>query len=578
MTAPVSPAAETLPPAVRARLDRFDRERFGPRLLARDPGLWGDDPVHREVAAHRLGWIDAPETMRTRVPELEAFAFEIRAAGFTHAVLLGMGGSSLAPEVLRLTCGVAPGGLELSVLDDTSPDAVRRVSATHDPATTLCLVSSKSGTTLEVAAFEKYFHHWVAGARGAEAGSAFVAITDPGTPLERLARARGYRRVFLNPPDIGGRYSALSLFGLVPAALLGIDPNVLLDGARAELARLRGAAQEVPGLRLGAFLGELACHGVDKVTLVYGRELAPLGAWIEQLLAESTGKEGRGLIPIAGEPLGPPEVYGRDRVFVGADLGGPEAEGEERLARLKAAGHPVLRWVLPSRDALGAEFMRWEIATAAAGAVLGVDPFDEPNVTEAKQATQAVLERFLAQGSFPATSALAERGALKAYTPSPTAAALRSRVADAGDPLAWATALASLAAPGDYFAVLAYLHRTPARLERLERLRLAARDATRLAATLGFGPRFLHSTGQLHKGGPNSGIFLQLTCDEPELEIPGERYGFGALRRAQAAGDYEVLERRGRRLLRVHLGAEVEAALDRLIEAFSPADRVGTTS
>jgi glucose-6-phosphate isomerase len=533
-------------PAFEARLRSLEASGFATRLARHDPTLWSGDPAHQRVAANRLGWLASPAAMIRGIDDLASFAAGIAREGFTHAVLLGMGGSSLAPEVLRLVLGLRPGALDLAVLDNTSPAAVRAMTEAHDLGRTLFIISSKSGGTLEVTSFEEHCFAAVMATRGAEAGRSFIAITDPGTSLEKHAAARGYRRVFLNPPDIGGRYSALSYFGLVPAALLGADLRVLLGAAVAEAATL-GQATPVAGsgVVLGAALGELALAGCDKVTLVLDPRIAPLGSWIEQLIAESTGKNGRGLVPIADEPLGPPGEYGSDRVFVEVALEATRPDTAKALGRLEAAGHPVLRWTWPGgagTDAvLGAEFVRWEIATATAGAVLGVDPFDEPNVAEAKEATRATLDRSLAAGGIP------ER-------------------APGGS--ADLTALLERAHPGDYFATLAYLHRTPVIHARLERLRVAVRDRSRLATTLGYGPRYLHSTGQLHKGGPNTGLFLLLTADEGEdVPIPGERFGFAALRRAQALGDLEVLERHGRRALHLHLGAGIERGLDDLVAA-----------
>jgi hypothetical protein len=430
------------------------------------------------------------------------------------------------------------------VLDDTSPAAVRAVTRAHDMKRTLFVVSSKSGGTIEVTSFERHFYEQVQAARAARAGESFVAITDPGTPLDALARSRGYARVFANPPDIGGRYSALSYFGLVPAALIGADVKRLLAGA-AEEAGLADSAGP-PGVALGAALGELARAGRDKLTLVLAPAIGHLGVWIEQLIAESTGKDGRGIVPVADEPLAPPGAYGADRVFVAIGIG-PAPATDERLDALERAGHPVLRWSRASATDLGAEFMRWEIATATAGAVLGVDPFDEPNVAEAKEATRATLDRFLASGRF----------ALPPDTAPGAVAGLLDR-----------------ARPGDYFAILAYLHRTPGIHERLTRLRLAARDRARLATTLGYGPRYLHSTGQLHKGGPDTGLYLVLTAEEgDDVPILGERYGFAALRHAQAAGDLEVLGRHGRRVAHLHLEGALEPALDRLIAGLATAAR-----
>ena len=555
--------------AVDARLRELEASNFAARLGSRDDSLWGDDPAHRAVARNRLGWLESPTLMRREAEALRAFTAEVAGDGFTHAVLLGMGGSSLAPEVLRRTFGVRPGALDLEVLDSTSPAAVRELASRIELPRTFFLVSSKSGGTIEVSAFEKYFFEWTRATLGDRAGRSFAAITDPGSPLAALAQARGYRRTFLNPPTIGGRYSALSCFGLVPAALIGADVEALLDTALAEARELGAGASaaQKPGLALGAALGELALTGRDKVTLVLGEELAALGSWIEQLLAESTGKDGLGLVPVADEPLGPPSLYGADRAFVAVTQRPFPPATESRLAALRAAGHPVVRWTLPTLASLGAEFMRWEIATATAGAVLGVDPFDEPNVTESKQATQAVLAEALEAGRSPETYWLAESDGIAIEAPVSVADAIEARVADRERTAEWLPALFGLERPGDYVALCAFLHRTPARHERLQRLRLACRAATRLATTLGYGPRFLHSTGQLHKGGPNCAIILQLTADDGHpVPIPGERYDFAALIRAQAAGDYEVLERRRRRVMRIHLGRDVERALDALIE------------
>jgi hypothetical protein len=477
--------------------------------------------------------------------------------------------------VLCRALGVARSHLDLAVLDNTSPAAVADLLDRRDPARTLFVVSSKSGSTVEVSSFERLAFPWVEAKRGAEAGRAFLAITDPGTPLERMARERGYRRVFLNPADIGGRYSALSCFGLVPAALIGADLDGLLDAALAE-ARASGpdaSAEGNPGLRLGAALGELGLAGRDKVTLLFGPPFESLGSWVEQLIAESTGKEGRGLVPVVDETLAPPEAYGADRVFVAVTVGPPATDLARRLAALREAGHPVIQWTRPSATSLGAEFLRWEIGTVVAGAVLGIDPFDEPNVAEAKQATHALLERFLGDGALPRPEPLASARGIEVAAPPAIAEMLRPRVSDPADPLAWAGALSGLARAGDYFALLAYLRPTPERHERLTRLRETARLHSGCATTLGYGPRFLHSTGQLHKGGPNRGVFLQIVASEGDLAIPGERYGFRTLQQAQALGDYQVLDRRGRRVLRLDLGGDVERGLDELAGAMSEASR-----
>jgi glucose-6-phosphate isomerase/transaldolase/glucose-6-phosphate isomerase len=547
------------------RAEALRRARVPARLLASDDALWGDDAARRAVAKNRLGWVRSAFAMRERAGELRTFAHEVTARGIRRVLLLGMGGSSLAPEVLARVCGPQAGGLPLKVLDDTSPAAVREAVATHDPATTLVVVSSKSGGTVEVASFERVFFARARAVLGERAGAQFVAITDPGTSLEAQAREKRYARVFTNPADIGGRYSVLSCFGLVPAALLGLDPRELCDAAIAEhdaFAR-EGAPGEAgsEALAIGAALGELARAGRDKLTLVLAPALAPLGAWVEQLVAESTGKDGRGILPVDGERLASPEAYGNDRVFVSVSLGAPDDPTARALAALEAAGHPVLRWQRDSVAQLGAEFLRWELVTAIAGAVIDVDPFDEPNVAEAKAATNTVLERVRTGGSTPADPARAVDGALELHV-APT---LELGEGGAG---AWARALARLARPGDYAAILAFLHRTGARTAAIERVRHAWRAAAHVATTVGYGPRYLHSTGQLHKGGPATGVFLQLTAEEGDEAIPGQSYGFRTLRDAQAAGDFDVLARRGRRVARVHVRGDVDAGLSRLAEAF----------
>jgi hypothetical protein len=514
--------------------------------------------VRSRRARTRCAPLDAPAALRAKAAELKAFAAEVAAEGFTHAVLLGMGGSSLAPEVFRLTFGVAPGALALTVLDNTSPAAVKAVTASHDLSRTLFVVASKSGDTIEVTSFEKHFFAAVQAVRGAEAGRSFVAITDPNTSLGKLAETRGYRRTFVNAPDIGGRYSALSYFGLVPAALIGVDVDALLASAAPELEALRADGGD--GMALGAALGELARSGRDKLTIIASPAFASVGVWIEQLVAESTGKSGRGIVPVAEETLAGPDAYGSDRVFVAIGSPSLPAATAHALDLLAAEGHPVFRWDSPALTDLGGDMLRWEIATAAASAVLEVDPFDEPNVSEAKAATQAVLKQFLADGRFPERTASATWGALSAFVP-------KSAAAPGADAYEWLAGLLAQVGAGDYVALLAYLDATPQRIVALQALRHAVRSRTRAATTLGIGPRFLHSTGQLHKGGANNGVFLQLTTDEGDLPIPGEPYGFGVLRAAQAAGDFAVLETRGRRVLRVHLGADADAGLAALVKA-----------
>jgi glucose-6-phosphate isomerase len=498
--------------AISDRLEQVDRERVLERVWARDHTVWKSDPTE---ISNRLGWLEVVGAMRGRVDELEAFAQAAASDGLGTAVLLGMGGSSLAPEVLMSTFGAAGGALELIVLDTTHPATIERVTAELDLDRTLFVVASKSGTTIETRSHLEHFWRLVPD------GGRFVAITDPGSPLGDLARQRGFRSCFENPDDIGGRYSALSLFGLVPAALIGAPLHELLDGADA-MAAATGpsvAAPENPGAILGATLGEAARAGLDKLTLALPEEIASLGDWIEQLVAESTGKERVGIVPVVGEPLAGPDAYGDDRVFVASG----EREGLDPLDR---AGHLVLRLPYEGEAGLGGEFFRWELATAVAGHVLGINPFDQPNVQEAKDATAEVL------------------AAGRAESP---------ELDDAG-------ALLARVSPGDYVAITAFVDRTAETEAELQRVRRAIRDRHRVATTVGFGPRFLHSTGQLHKGGPDEGVFLQVVDAgrDADVAIPGRAYSFGTLIDAQALGDLRALRARGRRVARV--------TLDRLAE------------
>ncbi len=503
------------------------------RLLAKDAWLWSEDAEQQAKIRERLGWLALPDTMAVRRAELEEFGQEVRARRYQRAVLLGMGGSSLAPEVLQATFGAAPGRPELTVLDTTDPASILALEGSLDLSQTLFIVSSKSGTTLETLSLFRYFAPKVRAVSGGSLDN-FIAITDPGTPLEELASRERFWRCFLNPPDVGGRYSALSYVGLVPAAVIGVDIRLLLDSAR----RLDPRA----GVGLGAALAELAENGRDKVTFLPGG-LRGFGAWAEQLIAESTGKEGKGLVPVDGEPLGQPDVYGNDRVFVRLKCADRPDGLDEQVSALESAGQPVITIDVAYAYDLGREFLRWEIATATVGALLGVNPFDEPNVQEAKDATSAILERGSLDPDVSGETLTPYNGALVMV------------------PLRGAQA-------GSYFAIQAFIQRKPEHDELLARLRAAVRFATRLATTAGYGPRYLHSTGQLHKGGPDKGIFLQLTADDPqELPIPDSRYGFSVLKRAQALGDLRALQSKGRRVMRVHLGADATAGLARVLES-----------
>jgi RpiB/LacA/LacB family sugar-phosphate isomerase len=524
---------------------RLTARKVVERLWAGDPRAFTPDTAHDKSIRNRLGWLRSPDESAASLGELGALAAQVRQAGLRQAVLLGMGGSSLCPEVLAHTFGGQPGieGIPLTVLDSTDPEAVAAVLRAVDLTRTLFVVSSKSGGTIEVRSFERFF--WD---KTGKAGSQFVAITDPGTELDRMATEKGYRAVLRNPPDIGGRYSALSLFGLLPAALLGIDVGQLLERARRMAAACRApSVLGNPGAELGGAMAAAARAGRDKLTLLAAPEIASLGSWIEQLVAESTGKLGKGILPVDGEPLGPPAAYGPDRLFVTMRLAsGAPAASEETITALRAAGHPVVELVLPDRYDLGAEFFRWEVATAVAGAALVENPFDEPNVTEAKQATAKLLESFARDRKLPGAPAVApdDRAAILAHL--------------------------DRAGPGQYLALCAFFLRTDGRHELLERLRLDCRDRLRVATTLGYGPRFLHSTGQLHKGGPATGVFLQLVTEgrpESDLPVPGDPFTFGVLRDAQALGDFQVLQAHGLPALRVQLGPDVEAGLARLLSA-----------
>jgi transaldolase/glucose-6-phosphate isomerase len=530
--------------AVEKRLEQWTQADFAKRMWSKDYTLWARNP--NEIT-NRLGWLRLPETMLEHAEDIARFADDVRGDGVEHVVLLGMGGSSLAPDVFRATFGSGAGCPDLKVLDSTHPAAVHSVEKSVNLARTLFLVSSKSGTTIEPLSSMHYFWAHV-GKITKNPGGHFAAITDPGTALGKLGRERGFRRVFEAVSDVGGRYSALTHFGLVPAALVGVDVRRLLQvaGQMARACAGGAAAKENPGLVLGAALGELALAGKDKVTFVTSPALGALPMWFEQLIAESTGKEGKGIVPVAGEPLGPPEVYGQDRVFacLGTEWRHDQAEAA-RIAALEATGHPVIRINMGDLVDLAQEFFRWEVATAAAGAVIGVQPFDQPDVELAKELARKAISGASRSSEGPAAIS-AESDRLQKAT----------------------TEWLSKARSGDYLSIQAYLAPTQAMTERLTRIQQKLRDRTHLATTVGYGPRFLHSTGQLHKGGPNAGLFVQFT-DEPadRLPVPETDYDFAGLIHAQALGDSQALVQRGRRVLRVNLGRDAAAGLSRFEEA-----------
>ncbi|MDB5590107.1 bifunctional transaldolase/phosoglucose isomerase [Enterovirga sp.] len=521
------------------------------RLWAGDATVWtGADE------ARWLGWLDVLDREEPKLDRYRQLSEEIRRDGFTDALLLGMGGSSLGPEVLAETFGQRPGFPRLRILDSTDPAQVRATVDAVDLARTVVIVSSKSGSTLEPNVFRDYVLARMQEAVGAEqAGSRFIAVTDPGSAMEAAARRDGFRHVFHGEPGIGGRYSVLSAFGLVPAAVMGLDLAALVQSAR---AMMRSCGPDVPpnqnpGIQLGLAMGAAAKAGRDKITMVAPAALKDFGAWAEQLIAESTGKDGLGLIPVDGEPLGAPGVYGQDRLFVQLRLDGrPDAAQDAALAALEAAGQPVIRIDLARPDDIVQEFFRFEFATAVAGAVLGINPFDQPDVEASKIKTRELTDAFDRDGSLPAETPIWSGEGVQLYTDARNAEALGR--AGASDLAGWLRAHLGRAGPGDYVAFLAYLERNAAHTELLTRMRRAVRDSKRVATCVGFGPRFLHSTGQAYKGGPNTGVFLQITGDPPaDLAVPGRRATFGSIEAAQARGDFGVLAERGRRVLRVHL-------------------------
>ena len=555
---------------VAAALNEWQEQDRVRRLWARDATLWtGTDE------SSWLGWLGEAEEQLENAAQLRRLGEEIKAEGFTHVLLLGMGGSSLCPEVLKETFGRVDGYPELHVLDSTDPAQIRDVESGVDLAKTIFIVSSKSGTTLEPNIFKAYFFEKARQAVGADkAGSRFLAVTDPGSKLLQVAEKDGFRRVFLGVPSIGGRYSALSHFGMVPAAVMGLDVEEFLERTEVMVEACASCvrATENPGVVLGTILGVLARNGRDKVTMIVSPGIGDLGAWLEQLLAESTGKEGVGLIPVDRETPGPPEVYGEDRVFVYVRLeSAPDAKQDADVAALENAGQPVVRIAVDSPYDLGEEFFRWEIATAVAGAQLGINPFNQPDVEASKIATRHLTTEYEKTGALPAEAPFFEWQGIALFTDDKNASFLAGAAGERSLAGFLGAHLGRLA-PGDYLALLAYVNMNARHQEQLQALRHLVRDRKRVATCLGFGPRFLHSTGQAYKGGPASGVFVQITCDDAaDLPVPGQKYTFGLVKAAQARGDFQVLVERGRRALRVHLGPDVESGLKALTAAVEKA-------
>ena len=540
-------------PAVEVRLKAWDAANVAGRIWEQDGTVWVADPAKAAQTpelTNRLGWLDIGQEMLSEAEDLAAFAAEVKADGFQEMVLLGMGGSSLAPEVYMTTFG-ADKGLPLTVLDSTNPGQVLAVrQKLADPAKTLFLVSSKSGGTLETLSFYWYFHDLV-GQVKENPGENFVAITDPDSSLEKLARGKGFCRIFSSPPEVGGRYSALTYFGLVPAALMGINLPKLLRRANSMAKACRGHAAHNPGLQLGAVMGELALAGRDKITFFTSPRIEAFGMWVEQLIAESLGKHGKGILPVVGEAMGEPAFYNNDRYFVYLRLTGDDnVELDGRVDMLEAAGHPVITVQLDELEDLGQEFFRWEMATATAAAVLKINPFDQPNVEQAKIKAKELMAAFDESGYLPVEAPALDYDDIDVYGP-----AMGESVVEA------LKAFLTNYRPGDYVAIMAYLPYGEEIDAALNELRLVLRTGLRSATTIGFGPRFLHSTGQLHKGDGNNGLFIQITHTPPEdAAIPGEKYTFATLVAAQAQGDYNALRDNGRRLIRFHIEAGMDPA------------------
>ena len=563
MTAPPLPLhPSSLADAIARRLESWTADSSVARLWAKDASLWTGTGEDRWLA-----WLDVLPSQRAAIADRQLLADAVRADGFTDVLLLGMGGSSLGPEVIAAIIGSAPGAPRLHVLDSTDPAQVRRFDAEVELSRTLVIVASKSGSTLEPNIFKQHFFSRMQATVGAEqAGRHFVAITDPGSQLERVATEDGFRAIVHGVPEIGGRYSVLSAFGTVPAALIGIDLDRFLGEAEAMAAACRQAdASANPGVALGVVLGEAALAGRDKLTIVASPPIAALGAWLEQLVAESTGKQRKAIIPVDLEAPGAPRVYGDDRVFAYLRFAPePDPDQDAFIDALHRSGQPVVRIDVADTHALAQEFFRWQIATAVAGAVLGINPFDQPDVEASKIKTKALTAAYEADGALPAETPLVADEIISLYADGANAAALGA----ASSVEAVLDRHLARIGHGDYFAVLAYLDMTHEHVAALQLLRHRVRDARRVATCLGFGPRFLHSTGQAYKGGPDSGVFLQVTCDDAvDLPVPGQRYTFGVVKAAQARGDFGVLSERGRRALRVHLH-DVEqglAALDAMV-------------
>jgi transaldolase/glucose-6-phosphate isomerase len=557
--------------AVAATIEDWKKSDKVKRLWAKDASLWTNTDEGKW-----LGWLTIVAEQIAQHDKLKKIAAEIEKAGFTHCVLLGMGGSSLCVEVFEKTYGKEPGRPQMHVLDSTDPAQIRTVEKSIDIAKTIFIVASKSGTTLEPNIFKQYFYDLVTKAVGpAEAGKRFIATTDPGSHMQKVAETDGFRNIFYGVPSIGGRYSALSNFGMVPAAIQGVGIAKFLEHAE-EMVTGCGAsvpADKNPGAILGAILGAGQKLGRDKVTLFTSQGISDLGAWLEQLIAESSGKEGKGMIPVDREAIGTAEVYGKDRIFVYVRLdGSSDATLDTAVDILEKSGQPVVRIAIADKYDLGQAFFRWEIAVAVACSIIGVNAFNQPDVEASKIETRKLTDQYEKAGSLPAETPFFEGNGIKLFSDPKNTDALKQAAGNDASLIGYLKAHFNRFKPGDYLGLLAYIERNDAHQAQLQTVRHSIRDKKKVATCLGFGPRFLHSTGQAYKGGPNSGVFLQITCDDAaDLAVPGQKYTFGIVKTAQARGDFQVLADRNRRALRVHLGADLAAGLTTLQNAIQKA-------
>jgi len=551
---------------VNAAYASADEKQIKSLLFAKDPFLWKTNPDQVMEISHRLGWLNLPDDFTKNTESLILFAEEVKEEGYTHAVLLGMGGSSLCSEVARKTFGTVKGYLQLFVLDNTDPAAITEIEKKINLGKTLFIVASKSGNTEETLSFFHYFYNKLEKIN--KPGNNFIAITDKGTPLVKIAKKYQFRKVFINNPDLGGRYSVLSDFGLVPMALMGVDIKALLSSAKQmEDSCKSNSAETNPGISLGVLLGVCEQHGRDKVTFVLSPSISAFGYWVEQLLAESTGKEGRGLIPVNGELPGTPDVYGTDRIFVHMYLPSDDnKEDEKKIKALEEAGHPIVRIKVANKIALGGEYYRWEIAAAIAGIIIGINSFDQPNVEESKKNTSQLLKGWVNEGAFKKSKPVLKIENISVYGGEETEKLALCHHESLGDLIVSFTAQSK---PGDYIAILPYFLMTSYRIKVLQMWRHHMRDELKEATTLLNGPRYLHSTGQLHKGGPDTGLYIILIGEEEgDLTIPGEKFGFATLHMAQALGDFRSLNDKGRRVILIKLGKDIDEGLEKVYQSF----------